>query len=83
MLDNLRDQASSSPFLQEDGSKPELPKEQKPPKPPKPPRPHRTFDQMTGMTALQRFALVFMLFIIVCLLGAALLVLTEKVVLPF
>lgn len=77
MLDNLRDQASSSPMFQDETPKPDLPDQ------PKPPKVRRTFDQMTGMTALQRFTLVFMLFIIVCLLGVTLLILTNKVVLPF
>jgi hypothetical protein len=77
MLDNLRDQASSSPLFQENAPKPDLPDR------PKPPKVRRSFDQITGMTALQRFTLVFMLFIIVCLLGVTLLILTNKVVLPF
>ena len=77
MLDNLRDQASSLPMFQDETPKPDLPDQ------PKPPKPRRTFDQMTGMTALQRFTLVFMLFVIVCLLGVTLLILTNKVVLPF
>ena len=77
MLDNLRDQAAQSPMFQEQAPKPELPDQ------PKPPKARRSFDQVTGMTALQRFTLVFMLFIIVLLVGVTLLILTNKVVLPF
>jgi hypothetical protein len=77
MLDNLRDQAASSPLFQDETPKPDLPDQ------PKPPKVRRSFDQVTGMTALQRFTLVFMLFIIVLLLGVTLLILTNRVVLPF
>ena len=81
MLDNLRNQAS---FQEE-----EEPIDHKPPKPPKQPKPpkstkaRRSLDQVTGMTAPQRFALVLMLFFIICLFGTMLLLISGKVVLPF
>ncbi len=76
MLDNLRDQASSSQIFHDDEPPAELPDQ------PKLPKPRRTFDQITGMTAPQRFALSFMLLIIVFMMGVAFLVLTSKIVLP-
>lgn len=39
--------------------------------------------QFLGMTAPQRFVLVLLLFMMVCLLGSFTLILTEKIVLPF
>lgn len=75
MLENLRDQAS---FQEE-----EAPLDPNAPKPPKPRKPRRNLDQITGMTAPQRFALAVMLFIIVCLLGVMLLLISGKVVPAF
>jgi len=75
MLDNLRNQAS---FQEE-----QEPIDHKPPKQPKAAKKRRSFDQLTGMTAPQRFALVLMLFFIVCLFGIMLLLVSGKVVLPF
>ena len=84
MLDNLRNQAL---FQEEeeptDHKPPQQPKPPKSPKPRKPRKPGRSIDQVTGMTAPQRFALVLMLFFIVCLFGSMLLLVSGKVVLPF
>jgi len=84
MLDNLRNQAL---FQEEeeptDHKPPQQPKPPKSPKPRKPRKPGRSIDQVTGMTAPQRFALVLMLFFIVCLFGSMLLLVFGKVVLPF
>ena len=74
MLDNLRDQAS----FQDD----EVPPEEGAPQP-KVKRPRRTLDQATGMTAKQRFFLMVMLLIMVCLLGTMFLFATDKIVPPF
>lgn len=74
MLDNLRDQAT---FQEEE--KPLDSNAPKPPKQRKPYKPHRSIDQITNMTAPQRFALAVMLFIIVCLLGWMLLLISGKV----
>lgn len=38
--------------------------------------------KILGMTAIQRFVLATLLFVMVCLVGAALLVLTGKIALP-
>jgi hypothetical protein len=74
MLDNLRNQSAFQP---EEEPSPEAP-------PPPPLRGQRkTFDQMTGMNAKQRFVLSVLLLFMVCLLGAMLLLVTDKVVLPF
>jgi len=82
MLDNLRSQTSFQP----DEEPPESFEPEKPQRPaPKPKRlrrPGRSIDQITRMKGPQRFTLALMLFIVVCLLGVALLVLTGKVVLP-
>jgi|WetSurMetagenome_2_1015567.scaffolds.fasta_scaffold509019_2 hypothetical protein len=83
MLDNLRSQSSfepdetesTEPFITD--KKPKKPRKEKKERQPLP-----SLDKMTGMKAGQRFTLALMLFIMVCLLGTILLVLTGKVVLP-
>ena len=77
MLDNLRSQTSFQPEEEE----PPAPIEEK--KKPRPPRRGRSLDQITGMKAPQRFLVAVMLAIMVCLLGAILLVLAGKVLPPF
>jgi hypothetical protein len=74
MLDNLRSQAS---FQEEE------PLDQNPPKPSMPRKPRRSFDQITGTTARQRFVLAIMLFLVVCLLGLTIVLITGRIVLPF
>jgi hypothetical protein len=76
MLDNLRNQATFEPGEEE---QPEIIQ----PEPPKPPQPRRSFDKMTGTTDKQRLMLAIMLFIMVCLLGVILLVITGRWILPF
>jgi hypothetical protein len=44
---------------------------------------HRKERLFLGMTALQRFVLALILFMMTCVLGAFCLILTEKIVLPF
>ncbi|MGB8214169.1 MAG: hypothetical protein WCE68_11470 [Anaerolineales bacterium] len=75
MLDNLRNQATFQPEEEE-------PLEASQPEKPQPPKPRRSFDQMTGTTDKQRLLLAVMLFIIVCLLGTTLLLVSGTVVLP-
>jgi hypothetical protein len=75
MLDNLREQAT---FQDDEPLEPEPP-----PKPVRKRRERRGFDRATGTTAPQRFMLAVMLFIVVCLVGAVLLVLLNKVAVPF
>jgi hypothetical protein len=77
MLDNLRNQASFQP--DDDLNPEEQPLEQK--RKPRPPR--KSLDRALGMTAPQRFLLSVMLLVIVCLLGAMLLMVTGKIILPF
>jgi hypothetical protein len=68
MLDDFREQASTSPFF-EDESFEEVELE----------RPKKRF---LGMTPAQRFVIALMLLMMTCLIGALLLVITERVVLP-
>jgi hypothetical protein len=74
MLDNLRDQAASSPFFQEEEPLPE-------PVPEGPP-PRKTLDQMIGMNTQQRLIIALMLLVVVCLLGTMMLLVTGRFVLP-
>ncbi|MDD2695134.1 MAG: hypothetical protein PHS96_01800 [Anaerolineales bacterium] len=71
MLDDLRNQASSATYIEDK----ELPH-------PEGRLPYRE-RRILGMTALQRFAIVTMLFVIACLLSTFCLLVTEKVMLPF
>lgn len=75
MLDNLRDQASSSPFFQEE----EPIEEKKVDAPP----PRKNIDQITGMTAKQRFIISIMLLLVVCVLGVLIMMVTGKFALLF
>jgi len=74
MLDNLRDQAISSPYYQDE----EPFRTQDEVKPPMPP-----LDKVLGVNAQQRFILAMMLLFVVCLLGVMVLFVTGKVVPPF
>jgi hypothetical protein len=78
MLDNLRESASQSPFFQENQPPP-------PKKPDSQRRQRRSSGPFLGMTAVQRFILASMLFIMTCMLGTLCLMVTEKIVirLPF
>ncbi len=73
MLDNLRDQAASSQYYQEEPLSAQ--EEVRPTKP--------SLGQFLGMKAQQRFILAVMLFFVVCLLGVMLLFVTGKIVPPF
>lgn len=71
MFDNLRDDANSSPFYEDDQSKASAgiaaPIA----------RPKST--RFLGMTAQQRFIIAFMMMIAVCVLGMMCLLITEKI----
>jgi hypothetical protein len=76
MLDNLRDQAASSPYFQQEEepiAEPQLPGL---------PPPRRSIDQITGMTPQQRFIIAIMLLVVVCLLGTMGMMVLGKFVLP-
>jgi uncharacterized membrane protein len=75
MLDNLRDQAS----FEEEKNPPNSKKTREP----RQRRQYRSVDEITHMTASQRFALAFMLLIIVTLLGTLLLIFYGKIVPAF
>ncbi len=74
MFDNLREQANSSPFYEEEAQFQQA-------APSAPPVVRRTAGRLLGMTATQRFVLVVMLMLIVCLLGSMALLITGKIVL--
>ena len=76
MLDNLRDDASSS-FYKEDTNPPE--EELNAAVPPR----RRTSGKFLGMTPVQRFIIATMLMITVCVLGTMCLLLTNKIGLIF
>ncbi len=72
MFDNLREDASSSPFFND-----ETPEEEK--------KKGRKFGNglFLGMTASQRLVIAVLLFMMVCVLGSLCLLLTDKIALPF
>lgn len=74
MFDNLREQASSSPFYEEEAQF------QPAAGTPAPPPVRRASGRLLGMTATQRFTLAVMLMMIVCILGSVVLLITGKVV---
>ena len=77
MFDNLRDQAASSPYFQQE----EEPIAESPL--PGLPAPRRSIDQITGMTPQQRFIIAIMLLVVVCLLGMMAMMVLGRIVLPF
>lgn len=77
MLDNLRDDASSRPFFEDE--EPSLP-----PEPERDPVPLRLpAGRFLGMTPVQRFIISVLLMMTVCLLGTMFLLATEKIGLYF
>jgi hypothetical protein len=74
MLDNLRSQAS---FKEEE------PLDQPAPKPPKQRKPRRSINQITGTTPPQRFILAVMFFIVFCLVGITVALISGRIVVPF
>jgi hypothetical protein len=70
MFDDLRAQANTSPFLEEEEA-PELEPEPKP------------SGRFLGMTPAQRFIVALLLLLVTCVSSALLLVVMGKVVLPF
>lgn len=71
MFDNLRDEAASAPFYEEDiqnfKSEAELPEA------------GRSSSRFLGMTPFQRFVIAFLLLLAVCVIGALLLLVTGKI----
>jgi hypothetical protein len=76
MLDNLRNDAASSPFYEEDTLPPEE-------IPASLPSRRKKSGKFLGMSPIQRFILAFMLMIAVCALGSMCLLLTNKIGLIF
>ena len=70
MFDNLRDEAASSPFYEEEA------KFQ--PAAGTGPSPKRS-KRILGMTAIQRFVITFMIMLAVCIIGAMVLLATGKI----
>lgn len=71
MLDNLRESASQSPFFQQGQTPPD---DESNPETNKP-----SSKNFLGMTPVQRFVLALMLFMMVCIFGAFILIITQKV----
>ena len=71
MFDNLREQANSSPFYENEAQfqSTEEPGAAAP----------RSSGRILGMTPIQRFLISFMLMILVCLVGAMFLLVTGKI----
>ncbi len=72
MLDEFREQASTSPFFEEEE---ETFEEVKPHRPPR--------GRFLGMTPPQRFVIAVLVLMMTCVLGALFLLVTEKVVPAF
>lgn len=72
MLDNLRDQASNSPFFQ--GDEPNDPELE-----PKPTPVRRSSGRFLGMTAVQRLIFSIFLLATVCVVGVLCLLVTERI----
>jgi hypothetical protein len=70
MLDEFREQASTSPYYEE----PEETFEEV--------KPHRRKKRILGLTAGQRLVIALMLLFMVCILGTLALLVTEKIVIP-
>ncbi len=74
MFDNLREQANSSPFYEEEAQF------QPAAGTPSPSPVRRSSGRLLGLTSIQRFVLAVMLMMIVCLLGSVTLLVTGKIV---
>ncbi len=80
MLDNLREDADSSPFFDDDDELPnfleddEIEDEKSD---------ISVFKPITDLTPGQRFVIVAMLFMAVCLIGSMLLLVTERFAIPY
>jgi len=74
MLDNLREDANTGSFFDDEDSFDFTEFEEQPAAPKKP---------LLGMTAAQRFALAVMLLLSTCMLGSFCLLITEKIVPAF
>jgi len=79
MLDDLREQASSSDYFNDEAEKEAV----DPTFNYKEPAAKKDKALFLGMTPNQRFVIAVMLMLMVCIMGVFFLVLTEKVVLPF
>ena len=80
MLDNLREDADSSPFFDDDDELPDFlegdeVEENKTPG-------SSIFKPITDLTPVQRFVIVAMLFMAVCLIGSMFLLVTERFAIP-
>ncbi len=73
MLDDLRDQAQDSPFFEDNQGGFEYEEA----------LPYPAERKFLGMTAAQRLVIAAMLFMMTCILGALILLVTEKIVPPF
>jgi hypothetical protein len=88
MLDDLRN--TSNPFYPEDQDENSEPSEKSPAYQERPKESFQVVDRESGeeglflgMTAAQRFIIVLLLFMMVCVMGTFCLIFTERVALPF
>jgi len=69
MLEDFRQQAKTSPFFEEEEHNPEVDKPEK--------------NYFLGLSPAQRFLIALLLLFMTCLVGSFLLLVTDRVVLPF
>ncbi len=81
MFDNLREQADSTPFYEDEAQFRDV--EDLRPTAPPPRNPASNGGRFLGMTAPQRFFIAVMLFLAVCALGSMCLLVTGKISLLF
>jgi hypothetical protein len=74
MFDNLREEVSSKPFLDDEEEAKFQPAAGTEPA-------KRSSTRLLGMTPVQRFVIVFMLFLTVCVIGTLFLFVMEKITL--
>ena len=68
-LDDLRKQANSNEFIEEEPVKPEIESYHERP--------------FLGLTSFQRFVIALLLFMIACMISSFILLVTQRMVLPF
>ena len=80
MLDNLREDADSSPFFNDDDELPDFLEDSEI-------EDEKSdisfFKPITDLTPVQRFVIVAMLFMAVCLIGSMFLLVTERFAIPY
>ncbi len=81
MLDNLREDADSSPFFDDDDELPDFLEDDQIEDNKK--SGPSIFKPITDLTPIQRFVIVALIFMAVCLIGSMFLLVTERFAIPF